>query len=232
ATVFQQRGIPVWMSRPAAQLMAARCATCLKNLTRVLGEAEMAGTKVPVADRVFDGGQEIGGREIGELIGRPLRLLEFGHSSGPGHVAVLDPQTGSLLAGGLLDALRIPDVQDARLAGWQAALGQLQAAADRGEIRAVLPGHGPASPPALIRTVARYLSELDALALRLLKRGTPLSEVGDACELPEFAGWDQYETIHRRNASVLFLKHERDELLAPLAPALAGSAPARPEKSD
>jgi hypothetical protein len=36
--------------------------------------------------------------------------------------------------------------------------------------------------------------------------------VPDALALPEFALWDQYGTIHRRNASILFVRFERDQM--------------------
>jgi glyoxylase-like metal-dependent hydrolase (beta-lactamase superfamily II) len=207
AQAFHRRGIPIHMHRAAAQLMAARCETCLKTLKRILGSEAMAGTEVPRADVVFDGDVKL------DVIGRPLWLLQFGLSSGPGHVALLDEQTRVLFAGGLLDAGRIPDVQDGQLAGWHSALEHLRRLATQGAIRRIVPGHGPVSELGLIDVVARYLTALDARTLALLQTGAALSEVGDACELPEFAGWDQYDTIHRRNASMLFLKHERAQML-------------------
>jgi hypothetical protein len=30
--------------------------------------------------------------------------------------------------------------------------------------------------------------------------------------LPEFTGWDQYDTIHRRNASIMYVRLERELL--------------------
>ncbi|HXF45455.1 MAG TPA: MBL fold metallo-hydrolase, partial [Burkholderiaceae bacterium] len=59
AAAFQARGIPVLMHRRAAELMAARCETCLRNLTRLLGAEEMAGTRVAVPDRLIDGDVEL-----------------------------------------------------------------------------------------------------------------------------------------------------------------------------
>ncbi|MEY2690404.1 MAG: hypothetical protein RL375_4604 [Pseudomonadota bacterium] len=184
ALAFQRRGVPVHMQRAAALLMAARCENCLKTLKRVLGDAAMAGTQVPKADVVFDAGHVI------DAIGRPLQVLEFGLSSGPGHVVVIDRQTGVMFAGGLLDAGRIPDVQDSQLAGWNAALVRLQALAAQGTIRRIVPGHGPAGDTGLIGGVTRYLAALDRRTLQLLDGGAALSEVGDAAELPEFAAWD------------------------------------------
>jgi glyoxylase-like metal-dependent hydrolase (beta-lactamase superfamily II) len=208
AMPFQRRGIPIHMHRAAATLMASRCDGCLKTLKRVLGDEAMAGSAVPHADVLFDADLQLDAQ-----IGRPLRVLQFGLSSGPGHVAVLDGPSGVLFAGGLVDVGRIPDVQDAHLPGWRMALQRLDALVAGGLIRRVVPGHGPAAPPASIDVVRRYLDALDHRTRELLEAGAALSEVGDACEIADFAAWDQYDTIHRRNASVMFLRHERELLL-------------------
>jgi glyoxylase-like metal-dependent hydrolase (beta-lactamase superfamily II) len=205
AAAFREQGARVVMHREAARLMAARCENCLKTLRRVLGDEEMRGTVVPSPDAVFDGSFELEG------FGRPIRVLYFGHSSGPGDVAVLDERTRTIFAGGLVDWLRIPDVQDGDLRGWSAALDAL--AALRPAV--VVPGHGPAAGPASIGITARYLAELEGRVLDLLRRGAALSEVPDAAALADFAGWDQADTIHRRNASVVFVRKEREQMFRP-----------------
>ena len=40
--------------------------------------------------------------------------------------------------------------------------------------------------------------------------GVVFSKVPDASGLDEFKDWDQYDTIHRRNASILFVRVERE----------------------
>ena len=202
AAAFRARGIPVRMHRRAAQLMAARCEGCLKTLQRVLGDDEMRGTTMFTPDGVFDEGHRI------DVIGRPVQVLYEGHSSGPGDIGVFDPRSGVLFAGGLLDQGYIPDVQDGDLATWATALGRWQSL----PLRQVVPGHGPASSPALLGEVARYLAQLQGRAAQLLAQGTALSEVADRTELPDFRAWDQYDTIHRRNASVVYLRLERELL--------------------
>lgn len=209
ATAFQAAGMPVVMHRDAARLMASRCEGCLKTLVSLLGADETAGTRVPrpdteilspdTADRLPD-------------IGRPVRLLmavpgQPGVS--PGHLAVLDERTGTLFAGALLDAGAIPDVQDADLPGWHAALADLR----QRSLQHIIPGHGPASSPALIDRVERYLTQLAARTAALLAMGMPLSEVADAADLPEFARDDHHDTTHRRNASIVFLRQERALML-------------------
>jgi glyoxylase-like metal-dependent hydrolase (beta-lactamase superfamily II) len=212
AAAFQAAGIPVAMHPAAARLMAARCENCLKTLQRILGPEEMQGTRVVKPERQIDPATQ----PFDAGIGRPVRLLAWGpggHSSGPGDLAVLDDTTGTLFAGGLVDADTIPDVQDADFAGWRAGLAGLQALADAGMVQRVVPGHGPLAAPAQIGRVARYLDQLEHRTAELLDAGTALSDVADATALGEFATWDQYDTIHRRNASVVFLRHERALML-------------------
>jgi glyoxylase-like metal-dependent hydrolase (beta-lactamase superfamily II) len=202
ATAFRERGIPIQMHSKAALLMKARCETCLKTLQRVLGDDAMRGSAVIVPDLLFDDSQGL------DVIGRPVRLHYFGHSSGPGDTAVFDERSGVLFAGGLLDAQRIPDIQDSDLAGWKQALAALR----KLPIRRVVPGHGPAAPAGIVDTVSRYLEQLQARMAELMNGGAALSEAPEQAALPEFTGWDQYETIHRRNASVMYIRLERELL--------------------
>jgi glyoxylase-like metal-dependent hydrolase (beta-lactamase superfamily II) len=202
-TAFRERGIPVRMHRRTAGLMASRCDTCLKALQASVGEAPMRGTAMYSADEPFDATHDI------DTIGRPVRVLYFGHSSGPGDIAVLDATSGVLFAGGLLDAGRIPDIQDSDLNGWKKAL---QALRDLG-VRTVVPGHGSPSPaPQPIDGVERYLAQLEARVRAMVGAGASLLGAADAAELPEFDTWDQYDTIHRRNVSIAFVRFERELL--------------------
>lgn len=211
ATAFQAAGVPVWMHPVAARLMAARCDNCLKTLKRVLGEDEMAGSRVAKPDRLLASLHEAEA-DLATLLGRRVRLLAWGpdsHSSGPGDLAVLDESSATLFAGGLMDERSIPDLQDGRPEGWRAALDALQAL----PLARIVPGHGPVASPALIAQTRRYLDQLDARIAALLAAGTPLSDVAEAANLPDFADWDQVDTIHRRNASIVFLRQERALLL-------------------
>jgi glyoxylase-like metal-dependent hydrolase (beta-lactamase superfamily II) len=198
---FRERGIPIRMHSRTAGLMASRCETCLKTLRQIVGEQAMRGTTMYKADQEFDATHEL------DLIGRPVQVLYFGHSSGPGDIAVLDRRGSVLFAGGLLDARRVPDIQDSDLPGWHKALNELQAL--RGAT--VVPGHGTAASAwPLIAANQRYLLQLEARIRTLVASGISLLDVADASELPEFETWDQYDTIHRRNASVAYLRVERE----------------------
>lgn len=204
-TAFQEAGIPVHMHARTARLMTARCENCLKQLRQVVGEAPLAGTEMYKPDRQFEEAHDVEG------LGRAVRVLHFGHSSGPGDIAVLDEATGTLFAGGLLDARRVPDIQDADLPAWHKALAALRAL----PLRTVVPGHGPASPPSLVDTVEGYLDALERRMRALVASGTSLLDVPDAGELAQYESWDQYELVHRRNASIAFLRFEREMMFKP-----------------
>lgn len=199
---FQEAGIPIRMHQRTATLMASRCETCLKTLRQTVGEAPIAGTVMYKPDQEFDAAHRL---DAGR---RPVRVLHFGHSSGPGDIAVQDTTSGVLFAGGLLDAKRVPDIQDGDLAGWKSALASLR------ELKPTMlvPGHGPASPPALIGGVEDYLAQLETKVRSLVSSGVSLLSAADAGELPQYANWDQYDIIHRRNASVAYLRFERELL--------------------
>jgi len=206
AAAFREQGIPIAMQQAAARLMASRCDTCLQTLRTTLGDDAMRATTMFAPDRAFVEPLEI---DAAALIGRPIQLLYFGHSSGPGDIAVYDPRTRTLFAGGLLDAQRVPDVIDSDLARWGDALRSLQAL----PVDVIVPGHGPAGSKRVITQVERYLDQLTTRVRALLKAGAPLSEVPDSTALPDFASWDQYDTVHRRNAALVYLRYEREQLI-------------------
>ena len=203
AAAYREQGIPVAMHTKAATLMSSRCESCLKTLRRVLGDEAMRGTVMFKPDQTFDATHR-----VDTLTERPLRVLYFDHSSGPGDIAVFDARSGVLFAGGLIDRGRIPDVADSDLPGWRRALQALHKLAPK----AVVPGHGPAGTERSIDDAERYLAQLEARVHALMKADTPLSQIADAASLPDFKSWDQYETTHRRNASIVFLRIERELL--------------------
>ena len=206
AAAFRERGIPIAMHQATAGLMASRCETCLKTLRTTLGEEAMRGTTMFKPDIAFTDPLAI---DAAALIGRPIQVLYFGHSSGPGDIAVYDPRSRTLFAGGLLDAQRIPDVFDSDLPRWSEALHTLQAL----PIDAIVPGHGPSGSKRMVTQVERYLDQLTTRVRALLNASAPLSEVPDSTALPDFASWDQYETLHRRNAALVYLRYEREQLV-------------------
>jgi glyoxylase-like metal-dependent hydrolase (beta-lactamase superfamily II) len=201
AAAFQARGIPVMAHRNSAELIAARCETCLRNLRSILGEDHMAGTRVVTPDRL------IAGDETLDLIGRPLRLIAPPWSSAPGALAVYDEATSTLIAGSLVSIKRIPDLRDADPNAWRDALVQIEAT----RCQHLVPGYGPIGNCADVGAFDQYFTQLENRVRALMKEGISLAELRNRCGLPQFAQWDQYETLHPQNANRTYLRLERSE---------------------
>jgi len=201
AGAFQARGIPVLAHRRSAELIAARCETCLRNLRSILGEDAMAATRVVKPDRVIEGDETLA------LIGRPLRLIAPQWSSAPGAIAVFDEQTSTLMAGNLISVNRIPNLRDADPKAWHDTLAQLASM----RCRHLVPAYGPIGNCADIAAFAQYFAALEGRVEALVKDGVSLAELRDRCNLPEFARWDQYEVLHPQNATYVYLRLERSQ---------------------
>jgi glyoxylase-like metal-dependent hydrolase (beta-lactamase superfamily II) len=204
SAAFAERSIPLLAHRETAELMRKRCAHCLENLVALLGEARMAGTRVVLPGHIADASTTI------EVAGRTLELLHFGWAATPGDLAVLDPASGVLFAGGLVTSLRVPELRDGRLDGWLAALAGLEAR----EFRIVVPGHGPIAGRAAIAATSAYLRALDERARRLFASGRSLLEAVDDSALPAYAAWGSYAVLNRRNLQQRYLEYEVRELEA------------------
>ena len=143
AAAFADQGIPVLAHRASAALIASRCEDCLHRLRQVLGEDEMAGSRVHPPERQIEASTTL------EAGGRRLALIHPGWGSSPGDLVVHDARSGVVFAGALVSVDRVPELRDSDPQGWLAALDGLQALtrADAGSANtAGLPA--AASPPA------------------------------------------------------------------------------------
>jgi glyoxylase-like metal-dependent hydrolase (beta-lactamase superfamily II) len=203
AAAFQARGIPVLAHRRTAEMMAARCETCLQTLQSTLGQDFMAGTRVVKPDRLMDGSTML------ELIGRPLRVIAPPWSSAPGAIAVFDESTSTLIAGSIVLIHRVPDLRDANSPSWRRALAEIESM----RCRHLVPGYGPIGTCADAGAVDRYLSELEDHVTALMAEGVGLADLRKRSDLPAFVQWDQYEALHPQNASRTYLRIEQKALL-------------------
>ena len=141
------------------------------------------------------------------VAGLQLQLLYFGWAATPGDLAVYDPASGVLFAGGLVSNGRIPELRDGELDGWLAALDRLEQI----PARWVVPGHGPVSTPAAIAQTRAYLLALDARVREVYQSGASLLEAVDSVDLPQYRDWDMYPVAHRSNAHQRYLELELEE---------------------
>lgn len=205
AAAFQERGITIAMQADAAALVAARCAACLERLRAALGESAMQGTRVVVPDRIVRDG------EVLRDIGRPLVISAPGWTSAPGAITVLDTNTSTLAAGSLVSIGSVPNLRDADVARWHRALENLA----RARCAHLVPAYGRVGTCEDVEPLMRYLDDLEARVRELFARGVELADVGPACELPQYASWDGYSTLHRTNADRVYLRLEREALEMP-----------------
>ena len=203
AEAFQDQGVPLHMHADAAQLMRARCATCLQQLMAQRGDEDMANTRVPQADVLITQAQDM------HHTGRLVKLLAAGHSSSPGALAVLDEQSGVVFAGAWLEMQHLPDLRDARLSQWLSALTPWLKEDDR----LWVPAHGPVVTGRQGLQMQHYLQALQTCVQDHVDQGTSLIEMDKACGQSAYATWANYESQHPRNVVRLYLQLEREALL-------------------
>ena len=69
----------------------------------------------------------------------------------------------------------------------------------------------PLSPQQSLET-ADYLRAVDARVRALYAAGASLMDAIEDGALPRFAGWDAYESLHRKNTQLHYLALEVEEL--------------------
>jgi glyoxylase-like metal-dependent hydrolase (beta-lactamase superfamily II) len=185
-------------SAPAAALMKTRCTTCLQRLVEQLGDDAMRGTTSRVPDRIVADG------ETAMFGTRRLRFMVFAKAHSPGDLAVLLPQEEILFAGGLINDRRVPDLREAGLSEWIAAIDTLQKSAPR----IIVPGHGSATDPALATRFSAYLTDLRAACDKDIAGGGNAGSSGARLSLPEYAQWVEYAAQHPLNVAHAYRERE------------------------
>jgi hypothetical protein len=98
-------------------------------------------------------------------------------------------------------------MRDANPKAWRDALVQLESM----RCRHLVGGYGPVGSCADIAAFAHYFAALESRVEALMKDGVSLAELRDRCDLPEFARWDQYATLHPQNANHAYLRLESSQ---------------------
>ncbi|SHH86473.1 quinoprotein relay system zinc metallohydrolase 1 [Marivita hallyeonensis] len=170
------------------------------NMYRLLGDW-MRGTEVVPPTQVISSGEVT-------IDGRSFTALPLG-----GHtvadLAVLDRQTGTLIAGDLVFYDRAPTTPSADLEIWQASLNELEAI----NAAQLVPGHGPVDKTrAAIPQTRAYLSWLEHTLRNAAREGLDMIEVMDTTLPAEFAGMGAQPQEFHRSVSHLFPGIELQEL--------------------
>lgn len=199
---FARRGIPILAHRDTDHFMVQNCERCIHNLELQAGKAAMAGTRMARPDRLVEGGTTL------DIIGRPLEILHFGATYQAGSLALLDRERGVLFAGEMLSIGRLPDVHNADIRNWLAALEKIR----RLPVKWVVPAHGPAVPPERVEEMAVYLRQLLAGVERAYGEGVPMQEAVRSVAVAACRDWALFDSQHPRNVHHTYLKVEAEDL--------------------
>ena len=143
------------------------------------------------------------------MAGRRLELIDEDGAAAPGSIAVWDPESGVLFAGGLASFGRIPETGNGNLDIWIKTLGRLAAL----PARSVVPAHGTPGIPNDLRGLAGYLDALQTRTRQAYVAGQSLLEAPRRVAVPEYRTWALYDAVHPRNVHHAYLALEQRELL-------------------
>lgn len=189
--------VPIYASARTRTLMGTRCQRCRANLRAALGNSLMRGTRIVLPSRTLKDGQRL------ELAGIPLRVFVFEHTHSMGDIAIMDERSDTLLTGGLAYAAEVPDMHEASIVGWIAALERLAALSPR----QVVASQGDSADP--LGDTLRYLRALRDAVQAQLDAGVDLNTGLERIRLEPFAHWAGYAERHDLNVQHAWLELEQ-----------------------
>jgi quinoprotein relay system zinc metallohydrolase 2 len=183
--------------------LAARSATYARAQQRVFGEQAGDPQWAVLPTRDVSPGEpyslELGGRTL------ILRSWRTAHTDND--LTVYDERTGTLWAGDLLFAGRIPSL-DGNLVGWLAATDDLE----RMNPRRVIPGHGPADDwHAAVAAQRRYLKALADGTRAAIRAHRTMAQAMQEVAGEERDRWLLFDGYHRRNIAAAYAELEWED---------------------
>ena len=185
-----------------APALAARSASYSKALQRELGE-QARDSQLVMPTRSVTPGQpyalDLGGRTL------ILRAWHTAHTDND--LTVFDQRSGTLWAGDLLFAERIPSL-DGSLTGWLAVMDEIE----HMHPKQVVPGHGPSTDwQAAMASQRRYLRALaDGTREAIAARRSMMRAVEEVAA-GERDRWLLFDAYHRRNVAAAYAELEWED---------------------
>lgn len=191
ATIVGHRNLPL--------ALAGRGEVYLARFRGLLGEQLMQGVEIVPPSVLVDDTVEL------DLGNRKLELRAWKPAHTDNDLTVLDPQTGTLVAGDLVFSGHVPTL-DGSLLGWIGQLDQLAAL----KAARVIPGHGPIpSPwPGALAAETAYFTVLLRDIRKSIAEGEPMSEAVKTAGQSERSRWQLFDEYNERNATVAFAEVE------------------------
>lgn len=199
---FARRGIPILAHRETDRFMLYNCPNCIRNARSAIGGRRMGKAAIVRPTRIIDSSvvESAGGVDI--------EIRHDGHTFQPGSLVVVDRRSGVVFAGEAMSVDRIPDVRNADLEVWRAALERLAALSEG----LVVPAHGAVSAPREAARLANYLTDLARKVGEVYDQGVAMQDAAREAALPNYEGWQLYSTMHASNIHFTFLRAEARDL--------------------
>ena len=184
------------------------------NLFRLCGDWMLGTESLSARQDLQPGRQRLGGHDL------EWRRLS-GHTGDD--LVLIDHSTGVLFAGGLVFSERVPTTPHARLPEWIASLRTLRGWIEAGQIKTVVPSHGPVHTGTRgVDQTLDWLQWLDARLAGSAAQGLDLSEVLRLPIPARFARWAALSAEYARNVTTLYPAYENAQLpAATVTPATA-----------
>lgn len=207
-------GNQAWAHRPTQALpgsiagMQAEGAAYADNLYRLCGDWMRGTESTPARDAVLPQTLQLGQH--------PLELMRLqGHTADD--LLLLDRRTGVLFAGGLVFAERVPTTPHADFERWLASLDALEQLITSGQVKTVVPSHGPVhSGLAGVQQTRDWLHWLTTLMLESAERGLDLSEVLSTPVPERFKDWAAQPAELHRSLTQWYPHYEQRALAGPV----------------
>ncbi|MFK7880725.1 quinoprotein relay system zinc metallohydrolase 2 [Roseobacter sp.] len=196
---FVEAGAKVIGHKNLSRALSDRQANYLESLTRLVGAADMLGTRAVPVDIAVEEQFEI------DLGNRKLVFRAWPMAHTGSDLTVLDQQTKTLFAGDLVFDRHTPAL-DGRLRGWRAVLSEMESI----ELARVVPGHGGPSLewPLGAAPMTRYLEVLETDTRTAIEAGQRLGEAVKVIGRSEKSLWALFQAYNPRNATVAFTELE------------------------
>jgi quinoprotein relay system zinc metallohydrolase 2 len=185
-----------------APALAARSASYARALQRTLGEQARESQLVMPTRNVTPGqpyALDLGGRTL------TLRAWRTAHTDND--LTVFDERTGTLWAGDLLFAERIPSL-DGSLIGWLAVMDEIEGM----NPKQVIPGHGPSDNWRLaLASQRRYLRALADDTRAAIRAHRSMIQAVEQVAASERDRWLLFDAYHRRNVAAAYAELEWED---------------------
>ena len=206
-------GNQAWADRPTQALagsisgMQAEGTAYADNLYRLCGDWMRGTESTPAREAVLPQTLQLGAHKL------ELRRLH-GHTADD--LVLLDHRTGVLFAGGLVFAERVPTTPHADFAAWLSSLDTLEQLITSGQVKSVVPSHGPVHTGlAGVQQTRDWLQWLTTLMQTSAERGLDLGEVLGTPVPQRFAHWAAQPAELHRSLTQWYPRYELRALIKP-----------------